>query len=262
MMPKRAFTLIELLVVIAIIGILLAVLVPGLSAAIQTARRVQCASNLRELTMAWHMYLDDNDGRFYQGKNANLLYGGFHSISEAEYDYPKIRPLNSYLNRPQIITQADDAKVFLCPADRGGAPNEYCMMKTYLYFGTSYQTNIFLIGQNAFSPLSVHTAEFDRQLSSKITQMSRSKVTAPASALILMGDYGWFNQWRPRKHAFPEVKELAEWHGKPDHHNLAFLDGHVKFTHIPKGYYVTDDYTVVPFADMISWATEVQGPEE
>jgi prepilin-type N-terminal cleavage/methylation domain-containing protein/prepilin-type processing-associated H-X9-DG protein len=60
-MNRRGFTLIELLVVIAIIAVLIALLLPAVQAAREAARRAQCVNNLKQLGLAVHNYISQQD---------------------------------------------------------------------------------------------------------------------------------------------------------------------------------------------------------
>ena len=62
--PPPGFTLIELLVVLAVISVLASLLLPALSRAKESARRIACLNHLRQLGLAMQMYVNDNEGRY------------------------------------------------------------------------------------------------------------------------------------------------------------------------------------------------------
>jgi len=63
-MREKAFTLVELLIVIAVIGLLAALSLAGFSKVLENVRVAGCASNMRQLGLAFAGYLTDHNGEF------------------------------------------------------------------------------------------------------------------------------------------------------------------------------------------------------
>lgn len=94
---KTGFSLIELLTVIAIIGILTAILIPVTNHVRVSVHRASCASNLRQIGIALHLYADESEGWLPE-----TTHSGIEEISW-------IYTLSSYLD--------DVDEVRICPLD-------------------------------------------------------------------------------------------------------------------------------------------------
>ena len=135
MREKDGFTLIELLVVIAIIAVLMAILMPALNRVKEQGKRATCLSNLKQLTLAWIMYADENDDKLVNGDT------GEYSIHQNETPWVlkdwqsgmSLRDKEMAIRNGALWSYTKDLKLYKCPTVnrivRGG--NMEDILRTY-----------------------------------------------------------------------------------------------------------------------------------
>jgi prepilin-type N-terminal cleavage/methylation domain-containing protein len=122
---RAGFTLIELLVVIAIIAILAAILFPVFAKARESARRTVCISNVKQIGLAWMMYVQDNDETFPPSNSPTNSQWGGSTTYTGKYPCKPCRPHlktnDSVIYDPTIYAQPyiKNLDIFKCPSDVG-----------------------------------------------------------------------------------------------------------------------------------------------
>jgi prepilin-type processing-associated H-X9-DG protein/prepilin-type N-terminal cleavage/methylation domain-containing protein len=216
--PERtAFTLIELLVVIGIVAILAALLLPALRGSKEAAKRVQCASGIRQLGLAAQIYFDEHDAETFPyllyPTNGGKVYwfGWLEDGAEGQRAYdPRQGPLYEYVNGLGIE---------ICPA-LDYTSSHFKFKARGAAYGFGY--NLHLASTNGLPPINVN------------------RVRDPSS-MTLFADAAQINDFQLP--ASPENPMLEEWYyvdaaqdsaSYPNGHfrhqqraNVVFLDGHV-----------------------------------
>jgi len=193
---RTAFTLVELLVVIGIIAILVGILLPTLNRARESARRVACASNLRQLANAFMMYTGENKGWFpcvgvfgnglgYGSATAPVGYPAEWIAWPEDWvvwrnrqpEDPLIGSIAKYLANPS------SGKIMICPSDdpswrkiangTGYYPYSYAM-NSYLSYGTVYNPEAAAPLNSPTTTNGFNNLRFKDDYAWKISQVRRS----------------------------------------------------------------------------------------
>jgi prepilin-type N-terminal cleavage/methylation domain-containing protein len=262
---RKAFTLVEVLVVVAIIAMLVAILLPSLNRAREQARSAVCLANLRTLGVACHGYLLSERNKFCWGAvyppNRALrpnedpwgmvtYYFGGNSANGYPADK---RPLNRYVQNTVHWGDKSDLRVYACPSDKGAredddATGKFGSKTAYVSYGTSYQSN-----QNwrFFSEKAEGAADTPEgsvrrfQLVNRIIYILERK--GPSRALLLYEDGADWALTTADK--LPDGFQVPTWHGRPNVHNVLFLDGRAESLYID----FTKNRTALPLSGTGRW---------
>ncbi len=202
-MPKRSgFTLIELLVVIAIIAILAAILFPVFSRAREKARQASCQSNLKQIGLAWLMYIQDYDERCpYNSDPTNSSPG-------LEFSW------NGWISNG-LIPYTKNQQIFQCPSRNNGGfldPHNNNERVSYCY-------NYLAMGNRKLATISDCHAGVSGLLVMWDSDNSWNDCGLPSSCSIETRDLAWYKAGR---------RDNTCWHNGMG--NYLYADGHVKAT--------------------------------
>jgi prepilin-type N-terminal cleavage/methylation domain-containing protein/prepilin-type processing-associated H-X9-DG protein len=190
------FTLVELLVVIGVISILIGLLLPSLSKAREQAKVIVCASNMRQLTMAYLNYAMENNGTLVSGQTDGGQDGP---------GWVGLGPNRSLEGRGALWRYLRQSKVYKCPND---VRDEYVWSYAMIDPASSDP------GRGTFRKIS-QLGPADRQ--AVLVEDADERGVVAGSFIMSVQPVGWIDA-PGRYHRMPKYGGS----------NVAFSDGHVE----------------------------------
>jgi prepilin-type N-terminal cleavage/methylation domain-containing protein len=212
---RLGFTLIELLVVMASIAMLAALLLPVISSAKDPARRAQCQTNLRQLSLCVSMYAADNDSRLPENLPAQASGPKVRAWVSGDMALPMQATNQNLIKLGTLYPYVDSTEVYHCPADssrvEGGPRVRSYSMNGWM--GSRYmETHYRAVGFRTF----IREGELE--------------VSVPSRLWVLMDEHersindGWFLVTMDDSRPFGSFPAMRHQLG----YALSFGDGHVE----------------------------------
>ena len=218
---RKSFTLIELLVVIAIIAILASLLLPSLNRARESAKRISCSNNLKQLGLVFLSYAGDNQEYL---PPAIIAYNGVNTV------WGTILADGLYINAAATGNDPK-SKMLLCPSST--VTNNNKTIYTQGHYGMNAWITYTLGQSGATAPYRINSI---RKASTKVMQLDSGncyilydKIAAPShnawyvpgarANLALVWNQGTYKN------------SHDAWNGRHDRKiNVTYADGHVELT--------------------------------
>jgi prepilin-type N-terminal cleavage/methylation domain-containing protein/prepilin-type processing-associated H-X9-DG protein len=213
-----AFTLIELLVVIAVIAILAALLLPALKNSKDAAKRIQCASNLRQLGIATQLYLDDHDGETFPIKYRIETNGGaLFWFGWLEYGVEGERAFDA--RQGPLFEYVQGLGIEICPSLNYASGHFKLKAKGAAY---GYGYNSYIASTNDRPPVNVQQVRDPSHTTLFADAAQINDFQAPASPDNPMLEEWYYVDAADEPFSYPNAHFRHQQRA-----NVVFLDGHV-----------------------------------
>ena len=221
-LESAGFTIIEVGAVLFIIGILVALLSASLNRAKGRALRISCLDNLKELQLAWHMYIDDDAdllplNKTEIGGGNYKVFGRRASTNSWVAGNPKEDQTTAKIEMGTLFPYLTMPRLYRCPMDRSRVVGHREVPRT-----RSYSMNSFLAGDNEGK---------DTRVKIRMAALDR-----PNRIFVFIEEHE-SSVWADGFQVLPKEGtglSGATWNSTPsDRHeqgcNLSFADGHIEY---------------------------------